>query len=112
MSTRTAAQTSGRLRLTQRGRRALFAVLAVPTALFGAFGALHATGAVAGSEQVDAQFETVMVQPGDTLWALAERIAPDRDPRDVVVDLEVLNGISGALVPGQVLSLPLQYTQS
>lgn len=110
MVTRTEAQTTGRIRMTARGRRALLAVLAVPVALFGAFGAIQATGAFAGSEQVDVDFATVTVQPGDTLWALAERIAPDHDPRDVVVEIEMLNGVSAALVPGQVLSIPLEYS--
>ena len=110
-NTSTAAGRSvGRLRLTQRGRRALLIALAIPVAFFGTFGVLQVSGAVAGSEQVDVQFDTVTVQPGDTLWELAERIAPHEDPRDVIVELQNLNGLDAAVVPGQELSIPLQYS--
>jgi LysM repeat protein len=47
------------------------------------------------------------VHSGDTLWSIAESLAPDTDPRDVVDALQEVNGLSGAsLVPGQVLLLP------
>lgn len=106
-----AQNVAGRLRMTKRGRRALLVALALPVALFGAFGVLQVGGAVAGSEQADVQFDTVTVQQGDTLWGLAADIAPDHDPRDVVVELQNLNGLDAAVVPGQVLSIPLQYSQ-
>lgn len=110
-NTSTAADRSvGRLRMTQRGRRALLVALAIPVAFIGTFGALQVSGAVAGSEQVEVQFDTVTVQHGDTLWGLAEQIAPGQDPRDVIVELQNLNGLSSAVVPGQVLSIPLQYS--
>jgi LysM repeat protein len=34
---------------------------------------------------------TVVVQPGETLWTIARRVAPARDPREVVADLRRLN---------------------
>ena len=47
---------------------------------------------------------TVTVQPGDTLWSIATRLAPQRDPRAEVADLQQLNHLGGGpLVPGQVL---------
>lgn len=106
----TVVASASRLRLTRRGRRALLMAFAIPVAFVGTFGVLQVSGAVAGDEQVNAQFDTVTVQPGDTLWGLAETIAPNQDPRDVVVELQNLNGIHGAVVPGQVLSIPLQYS--
>lgn len=33
-----------------------------------------------------------VVQPGDTLWSIAEAIAPDSDPRPVVDALREANG--------------------
>ena len=48
---------------------------------------------------------THVVQPGETLWAIAQQIAPNRDPRAVVDELVRLNG-SAALTPGQRLVLP------
>ena len=46
----------------------------------------------------------VVVHAGDTLWSIAERIAPGRDPRDEVADLRRLNVMAGTLLsPGQIL---------
>jgi hypothetical protein len=36
--------------------------------------------------------EVYVVQPGDTLWSIAERIAPGEDPRPVVAALRARNG--------------------
>jgi hypothetical protein len=46
-----------------------------------------------------------VVQPGDTLWSVAERFAPGDDPRPVVDALAAERG-SGPLVPGEVLVRP------
>ena len=50
---------------------------------------------------------TVTVQPGESLWAIAEAVAPERDPRDVVADIIQLNNLEAArVVPGQALFIP------
>lgn len=50
---------------------------------------------------------THVVRDGDTLWSVASAIAPDRDPRDVIDEIERLNrGVSSSLVQGQVLHIP------
>jgi len=36
--------------------------------------------------------DVYIVQPGDTLWSIAERIAPGEDPRPIVAALEARNG--------------------
>jgi len=36
--------------------------------------------------------DVYVVQPGDTLWSIAERIAPGEDPRPVVAALRASNG--------------------
>jgi LysM repeat protein len=44
------------------------------------------------------------VHDGDTLWSIASRVAPDRDPRDEVTRLQRLNHLDGVqLAAGQVL---------
>src|SRR3712207_3558261 len=36
---------------------------------------------------------TYVVEPGDTLWSIARRVAPGRDPRPVVDGLIEANGV-------------------
>jgi len=48
----------------------------------------------------------VVVQPGETLWTIARRVAPERDPRDVVTELRRRNALPSADVrAGQRLRL-------
>lgn len=50
---------------------------------------------------------TVTVQPGDTLWSIAARVAPQRDPRAEVDALQHRNALTSVdLVPGQLLRVP------
>jgi hypothetical protein len=66
-----------------------------------------ASGAVAGS----VSFATVTVGPGESLWSIAERIAPQDDPRDVIGELERFNGLEdSAVTPGQTLAIPAHFT--
>jgi hypothetical protein len=47
------------------------------------------------------------VEPGQTLWDLAEEISPAADPRDVVADIKRLNALAvETLQPGQRLQIP------
>ena len=51
--------------------------------------------------------QSVVVQPGDTLWSIAGEVAGGDDVRDVVDRIQALNGLSGTvLIPGQILELP------
>jgi hypothetical protein len=63
------------------------------------------TSAAASSAAGVAAPATVVVEPGDTLWTIAEAIAPDTDVRITVDQLVALNG-SSPLVVGQELELP------
>jgi len=55
----------------------------------------------------DPAARTHVVRSGETLWRIASRYVPDRDPRDTVADLAALNRVDpGSLVPGQVLVVP------
>jgi hypothetical protein len=96
----------GPLRLTRRGRLVSFAtaLLIAGVTLVGVAsraGSLHETAAVPAS--VPAQ---VVVAPGETLWSIAQRVAPDRDPRTVVAGIQRLNGLRTAEVhAGQTLVL-------
>lgn len=72
--------------------------------------ALIAWGARAAAPATDsARALTVQVQPGDTLWALADRAdLPGADKRELVWVLKRLNGLDSAVIhPGQVLLVPV-----
>jgi Tfp pilus assembly protein FimV len=76
----------------------LAAAVAVTVGVVG--GAAHAGGQ-------HSQVRTYVVRPGDSLWAIAARIAgPRADPRPLVDSLAELNHTGGRLVPGQILRLP------
>jgi LysM repeat protein len=96
-----AASVAAPLRLTRRGVVVLgLAVAALAVALLS-LAALSAPSAGAGPGPQPA---TVTVHQGDTLWAIAARVAPDRDPRAEVAQLQRRNHLDGvALTPGQVL---------
>jgi LysM domain len=50
---------------------------------------------------------TYVVEQGDTLWSIARRVAPGRDPRPVVDGLIEVNDVRGGLQAGQELSIPV-----
>lgn len=50
----------------------------------------------------------VVVQPGDTLWSVAQQADPDADPRAVVDRIKELNGLqSDSVGVGVVLQVPV-----
>ncbi len=92
------------VQLTARGRR-LRAVVPVLLALVLA-AAVLAAGALSSpaARTTPPAAASVVVRNGDTLWSIAVRVAPQRDPRAEVDELARLNGVTGSgLVPGQVV---------
>jgi len=71
-------------------------------------GVIGATGTTAQADQAVAgqsvEPRTVIAQPGDTLWAIAKRVAPQANISDLVDQLVRLNG--DAIVAGQVVRIP------
>ena len=48
-----------------------------------------------------------MVQPGETLWVIAERLDPDADPRETVARIVAMNDLpSSSVLVGQELLIP------
>jgi LysM domain len=92
-------------RLTVRGRIVIVAVVLL--AVLGLW-AWWGNPTAASNVHHHPVSHSVVVQPGQTLWEIAGRIAPDRDPRRVVADIEDLNGLTdpGGLVSGQSLFVP------
>jgi hypothetical protein len=99
-----------RLHLTKRGRSVLALLVIVPMLALTAAFALNGGGAAASSSTGRTHFEHVTVASGETLWQIAEQVAPNADPRDVVADIASLNDISGSgIVAGQSLAIPTKY---
>lgn len=99
------------LRLTRRGRIVLIGIPLVILAaiLLSLAGFLNAPAKAAESAADLSVTPTVSVtvQAGQSLWAIAGAVAPERDPRDVIADIVQLNNLSaGGVVPGQQLFVP------
>jgi len=94
------------LRITRRGRLALTAAVALPVLAASIFWA--SPGALAGSASGEPEVYTVLA--GESLWDIAEMIAPEEDPRAVIDQIRSANGLSGAEVfPGDRLILPAGF---
>ncbi|GAA4669166.1 LysM peptidoglycan-binding domain-containing protein [Frondihabitans cladoniiphilus] len=100
-----------RLRITRRGQAVLTVLVAVPLLAVLAIFLMGGGGAAATSTPGDVHFQHVTISSGETLWQVAETVAPKADPRDVIVDITKLNNLSSTdLQPGQTLAIPLQYS--
>ena len=92
--------------LTRRGRALM--LLALVAVLFGAFSLGRAnTQAAPTASDAPAAVEQITVQPGESLWGVARRIAPKNDPREVISQIRRLNRLQDSrLQAGQQLLLP------
>jgi len=96
------------LRLTQRGRRVLTALIAGPLVVIALAAALNGGAATATDSSAPLQY--VSVGDGESLWQLASSIAPGADPRDVIDEIVSINQLDSAQIfPGQQLAIPAQY---
>jgi len=97
----------GRARLTRRGWLVVGALASVAVAALLAVVAPVLGGRAPASSAVPSPpAAAVVVEPGDTLWSIARRVAPDRDARLVVADLRMLNSLPSAdITVGQRLRL-------
>ena len=98
-----------RLRITARGRAVLVAIVAAPLVIVAMIMALNGGGAVA-TENAGAPLQTVTVIYGESLWELANELAPGADPREFIADVVGLNSLDSAEVrAGQQLQIPSEY---
>lgn len=105
---------SSRLRLTRRGRIVFTTLAAFPLVIAALAFALNGGMANASSGESRASLATVAeqvtVEGGQSLWELAETIAPSEDTREVVAQILYANDLKSADVyPGQQLAIPSQY---
>ena len=86
-------------------RRRLVALALIVGLVLGVVSFMRSADATPTAEGQQAEAVTVVVQPGDTLWAIASELAPDADPRPLVARLTELTG-SASLQPGQQIVVP------
>jgi hypothetical protein len=93
------------VRLTARGR--LVVLLGLIALLIVAF-SLGRVGTQASQDRGHEQaLSQTVVRSGESLWAVAKRVAPGHDPRAVVDQIAELNDLSSSsLQPGQLLLVP------
>jgi LysM repeat protein len=90
------------VRLTRRGRVALTAAASVVAAVTVLLSVVGSSGEAAQPHPITPA--SVVVADGDTLWTIAQRVAPTVDPRREVATLMRLNHLrTVTMVPGQVI---------
>ncbi|HVA60239.1 MAG TPA: LysM peptidoglycan-binding domain-containing protein [Mycobacteriales bacterium] len=95
----------GRLRLTRRGRVTIVAAAMLGLFAFFSLGRVSLQAATGPGRAP--QLRHLVVTSGQTLWEIANQVAPDSDPRATVDELMALNHLGRPqLVPGEVLVLP------
>lgn len=101
-----------RTRTARPGHEPSVAKLYVEVGLIGLLAASltagwYGIGAIpgGGGGSVSVASRTYVVQPGDTLWSIAERAGGSSDPRQVVLRMEAqLHG--AAIQPGETVQVP------
>jgi Tfp pilus assembly protein FimV len=105
-----------RLRLTTRGRRLLATLAAVPAVVALTAAVIGGSSAALASRDQGSDpstFETITVTAGESLWSIAQEVAPSADPRDVVDAIVRLNALDGVTVSaGEQLAIPAEYAPS
>ncbi|MFC4243125.1 LysM peptidoglycan-binding domain-containing protein [Gryllotalpicola reticulitermitis] len=102
-----------RLRITARGRVVLAVIVAAPLVALALWFGLNSgvAGAAGQSQSSTPAVEHVTVTQGESLWQLAEKIAPHDDPRDVISAIVDFNDLQSSVVmPGQSLAIPPQFS--
>jgi LysM repeat protein len=97
------------LRLTRRGRLLVLATLVVAALLAITVGqaVVGAFSAEAGSSSSTDAARTWVVEPGETLWSIAQQLDPNTDPRETVARIESMNDLSGSgVLAGQEIFVP------
>ncbi len=104
-----AQPTRSHLRMTARGRAVLLTLVATPLVVVALALGINAGAAQGTSSSTPLQKVTVV--SGETLWGLAEQIAPKSDPRDVIANIMAVNQLATANIqPGERLEIPAQYS--
>lgn len=99
---RTSGAAAG-MRLSRRGRRVVAALAtAVMLTVLSGIGAMQAS-----ADDRSRDTAVIVVGPGQTLWEIAQVVAPGADPRETIYRIQRLNHMSTSdLAEGQELVVP------
>jgi hypothetical protein len=92
-------------RAVYRRRRVFAALVGLGLALTMVRAGVTLGGSSLATSERLPHVQTVVVEPGDTLWSVAERAVPGRDVRPIVDAMERTLGTS-TVIPGQAISVP------
>ena len=87
-----------------RRRRVLAALLGLGLLLAGARVGSAFGGNLAATERLP-HVQQVVVEPGDSLWSIAQRVAPGHDPRPIVDAIADARG-TAAVRAGETITVP------
>jgi LysM repeat protein len=95
--------------MTRRGRGVLLTLIAGPLVVAALVLGINAGQATATTSSTP--LAKITVVGGETLWGVAQQIAPHSDPRDVIADIMAVNQLTSASIqPGETLAIPAQYS--
>ncbi len=96
--------------LNRRGRLARSLVVLSLAIVLGSVVSAKAGAGTDAAPAAAGSFITVTVAPGETVWSLATRIAPERgDVRSLVSEIVSVNSLSSVdLTAGQKIRIPLK----
>jgi hypothetical protein len=106
------ATSSGPVRLTRRGRAVVAALAVVAATVAVTVASMAAAGGAQAANHGRpgagyAGLRQVVVQPGQTLWSIAEQVEPSADPRLVVAQIMTANAMTSTVIEaGQLLWVP------
>lgn len=96
-----------RLRLTRRGRVVLTSLAVIPAVLAAVLLGTLVPSVAGNADAVSQQVDYATLYAGQTLWSIAETIAPSEDPREVVDKILRMNGFTTVDIPvGTRLAVP------
>ena len=98
---------AGPVRITRRGRLVLLALVAVLAFVLVSLGQVAASAGPSDGGADQPVSTTWVVQPGETLWVIAQRVNPETDPRETVARIVAMNDLpTSSVQAGQELQIP------
>lgn len=93
--------------ISPSARKFLRGVVVLSLAAGSIFGFVTTATATASNSASSSNFEYVTISAGQTLWGLAESLAPGTNPQDWMQEVVNLNNLTSTdLIPGQRIAVP------